>query len=181
MKAIALTAAVLILAACAETPSRAVTEPAATNMIFSSYSAADRLIQDPRGGLDHEKPVLVASLVDVNHLERSSGFGRMIAEQMAARLATTGYTVVELKLREAFLIQEGRGEFILSRDVQAISRSQGAQAVVAGTYAVGAKTVYVNVRLIRAVDSHVIAAYDYVIPIDEDVLTLLGIRYRGVG
>ena len=53
--------------------------------------------------------------------------------------------------------------------------------MVAGTYAVGAKTVYVNVRLIRAVDSHVIAAYDYVIPIDEDVLTLLGIRYRGVG
>jgi TolB-like protein len=181
MKAIALSAAVLLLAACAQTPAaRPVTEPAATNIIFSSYSAADRLVQDPRG-MDYEKPILVASLVDVNHLEHSSALGRMIAEQMAARFATTGYTVVELKLRDAFLIQEGRGEFILSRDVRAISQAQGAQAVVAGTYAVGAKKVYVNVRLIRASDSRVVAAYDYIIPIDEDVLTLLGIRYRDVG
>ncbi len=167
--------ALLAVAACAapiHAPG-AVGPTAATDMTFASYAAADRLVRNA-GGVEPDRPLLVASLVDINDLRRSSSFGRVAAEQIASRLVNAGYTVIELKLRDAFLIEEGRGEFILSRDVRDISRSRGAQAVVAGTYAVGARAVYVSVRLIRATDSRILAAHDYTLPLTEDTLALIG-------
>lgn len=93
---------------------------------------------------------------------------------------SSGYTVAELKLRNSILIEEGKGEFILSRDVREISRSRGAQAVIAGTYAVGADSVYVNVRLIRASDSKILSAYDYALRMDDNILYLVGARFRDI-
>ncbi len=180
IKATLAVAALLVLPACANSqPQPRVVEPTAANdMIFSSYAAADRLVQTSQGGLDRAKPVLVASLVNINSLERSSGLGRVIAEQISSRLVSSGYSVAELKFRNSILIEEGKGEFILSRDVQEISRSRGAQAVIAGTYAVGANSVYVNVRLIRASDSKILSSYDYALRMDDNILYLVGVRFR---
>lgn len=172
--------ALLVLPACTNAPPRVVEPTAANNMIFSSYAAADRLVQTSQGGLDRTKPVLVTSLVSINRLQRSSGLGRLIAEQISSRLVSSGYTVVELKMRSSILIAEGKGEFILSRDVQEISRSRGAQAVIAGTYAVGANSVYVNVRLIRASDSKILSSYDYALHLDDNILYLVGARFRDI-
>ncbi len=173
--------ALLVLPACSNNPPSRMVEPTAANdMIFSSYAAADRLVQTPQGGLDRTKPVLVTSLVSINRLERSSGLGRLIAEQISSRLVSSGYTVAELKMRNSILIEEGKGEFILSRDVREISRSRGAQAVIAGTYAVGADSVYVNVRLIRASDSKILSAYDYALRMDDNILYLVGARFRDI-
>ena len=172
--------ALLVLPACSNSPPRMVEPTAANDMIFSSYAAADRLVQTPQGGLDRTKPVLVTSLVSINHLERSSGLGRLIAEQISSRLVSSGYLVTELKLRSSIMIEEGKGEFILSRDVREISRSRGAQAVIAGTYAVGADSVYVNVRLIRASDGKILSAYDYALRLDDNILYLVGARFRDI-
>jgi len=170
--------ALLVLTACTGSPPGVVEPTAANNMIFSSSAAADRLVQGPQRGLSRAKPVLVASLVNINGLDRSSGLGRVIGEQISSRLVASGYTIAELKLRNSVLIKEGKGEFVLSRDVREITRSRGAQAVIAGTYAVGADSVYVNVRLIRATDGKILSSYDYTLPLDDNVLFLVGARFR---
>jgi len=144
----------------------------ARDMIFSSYTAVDRLIQNSQSKLEPSKPVLVTSLVDINDFNASSSFGRLVGEQMVSRLANAGYSVVEVTLRNNLLLKRGGGQFMLSRDVREISESRSAQAVIVGTYAVAKEDLFVNLRLIRASDGTVLSAYDYAIALDPNISSL---------
>ena len=62
---------------------------------------------------------------------------------------------------------------MLSREVQELSQVHGAQAVIVGTYAVGAKSVFVTAKIINAKDSAVMAAFDYQLPVGSDTRQLL--------
>lgn len=66
------------------------------------------------------------------------------------------------------------GEFLLSRDVTAISGEHQASAVVTGTYAVGGKEVYVNLKMIDVATGRVITATDFSVPMDGNIDELLG-------
>lgn len=139
----------------------------------ANHGAADALIRGLPAMPELQQPILVASLVDVNRLDRSSGFGRIASEQIGARLANAGLPVSEIKLRDGLLVQEGRGELMLSRDIRDLAGTRSAQAVVVGTYAVGRDSVFVNVRMVGAADGRVLSAHDYVVPITADVAALL--------
>lgn len=143
------------------------------DLVGESYRAADALLANTPWLREQQAPLLVASFVNINSLENSSALGRIVAEQIASRFAQQGFTVIELKLRNNIFIKQNAGEFALSRDVQAISRSHNAAAVIAGSYAIGRHNVYVNARLIRAPDSLILAAYDYSIPLGPDARALL--------
>lgn len=144
------------------------------DIVANSYQAAERLLRGLQQPLDKNKPVLVATLVNVADMRQSSDFGRIIAEQVASRLTQLGYRTKELKFRGSFLVREGGGEFVLSRALRDISRQHDAQAVVAGVYAVGYDDVYITLRAIRAGDSAVMASYDYQLPIGPNTRALLG-------
>ena len=141
--------------------------------LFASYAAADALLRNLGHFPDMKKPILVATLVNINDLQSSSAFGRMSSEQIGSRLANSGLPVAEIKLREAILVEEGRGELMLSRDARNIARSRGAQALVVGTYATGKDAVYVNVRLVSATDGRILSSHDYVLPMTRDVAALI--------
>lgn len=136
-------------------------------LIVASYAAVDRLLTDSakRDIAGKEKRVLVASLVDINQLNRSSTFGKMVAEQLASRLAQNGVPVVEIKLRSSLFMSEKTGEMLLSREVQEVSKSHNADAVVVGTYAEsGTSGIYVTVKLVRATDGLVLSATNFMVP-----------------
>jgi TolB-like protein len=76
--------------------------------------------------------------------------------------------MIEMKMRNNVYIKQNGGEFVLSRTVRDLSRAQNAAAVVAGTYAIGRNTVYVNARLIRAADNLILASHDYTLPLGPD-------------
>lgn len=160
-------AAVLVLglAACTSVKS----PPVESGTIHSSYRAVDHLLQSWGGSLDPEKPILVATLADNYDLERSSPLGRLVSEQMASRLVNAGYAVSEIRLRNGVLVKEHSGQFALSRDAMKIGSSSGAQAVLAGTYTVARDQVYVNLKLIRASDGRMLAAHDYILPMDKNI------------
>jgi len=146
--------------------------PSDTDVAAVSYAAADRLMNQVGELLDPSKLILVASLADIDDLERSSAFGRMIGEQLSSRLSQLGYTVVESKLRSTIAINPN-GEFVLSRDVRRISGAHAAQVVLAGTYTPGETEVYVNLRLVRLADSKVIASFDYSLPAGPNTRSLI--------
>jgi TolB-like protein len=146
--------------------------PSDANVAAVSYAAADRLMNQVGEPLDPGKPILVASLADIDDLERSSAFGRMVGEQLGSRLSQLGYTVVETKLRGTIAINPN-GEFVLSRDVRRISGTHAAQVVLAGTYTPGETEVYVNLRLVRLADSKVIASFDYSLPAGPNTRSLI--------
>ena len=143
------------------------------NLIDKNYGAADALLMKATWLKERREPLLAATFVDINNLEISSGLGRVIGEQIGSRFAQQGFTVIEIKMRNNIFVREGSGEFALSRSVKEISQSHNAAAVIAGTYAVGRQSVFVNARLIRATDNLVLASYDYVLPMGPDAKALL--------
>ena len=143
------------------------------NLVDASYGAADALLARAPWLKERREPLLAATFVDINNLETSSGLGRVIGEQVGSRFAQQGFTVIEIKMRNNIFVAEGTGELMLSRSVREISQSHNAAAVIAGTYAVARQSVYVNARLIRATDSLVLAAYDYVLPLGPDAKALV--------
>lgn len=142
-----------------------------TNLIEVNERAADALVLN--AALDVGQPLLVATLVNVDRLSESSRLGRIFSEQIAGRMAQRGLRVTEVKLRDNLVLHREQGELLLSREVREVSQAQNAQAVVVGTYAVSASVVYISLKLVNPVGNHVVAAYNYAVPVDENVRTLL--------
>jgi len=187
----------LFLTACAARPS-AQKEPnkqavgpddEELHLIKASYEAVDTVIaQIERSHLKYDlqktKPIMVASFVDIDYVQNSSTFGRMIGEEVASRFAQSGYPVIELKMRpETVVIYEelnshATGEKILSRNLQNLTFEHDAQAVVVGTYAPAKNHVYVTMKVIRAKDGIIIYSHDYRLPMDADTKSLLRSKRR---
>jgi TolB-like protein len=144
------------------------------NLVPVGYSMADTLADNVTHALGPADTLIIASFVNVNNLEQSSSFGRIIAEQIASRFAQRGQRVIELKLRQnSIFISEGKGEFMLSRDLREISRTHNASAIVVGTYADGGDRIYISARIVRPTDSIVIAATDVGIPMQPNTLSVM--------
>ncbi len=139
----------------------------------ANYKAAEYLIGKLPKKMLKDSPLLVASFVNVDNLNESSTFGRMISEQISSRFKQLGYTAIEMKLRATIFIKEGSGEFLLSRELSEISTKHNAQAVVVGTYASASDRVYLTVRIVNAADSTILASYDYNVPMTRDVFKML--------
>lgn len=149
-------------------------------LVDSSYKAADVLIAQSNKTLQPTTPLLVGTLNDVNRLETSSPFGRIIAEQVAARFVQRGFVVSDVRFRGAINVKDGRndgaesGEFFLSRDTSVLKGEQDVGAVITGTYVTSGNTeVMVNLRLIDATTSRVVAAYDYRVPLTSEIKGLI--------
>lgn len=142
--------------------------------INHNHDAAQQLVENARIRLDTRQPLIVASFVNINDLSESSSLGRSISQQFATTFTSNGYRISEMLLRKDVYIKQNSGEFLLSRELQAISHDHHAQAVIVGTYAVGETRVYITAKVVNADSSLVISAVDYSIPIDKDTKALLG-------
>lgn len=151
----------------------AVASPSANGVALAIYSAADRLLQTSQTRVNPSKPLLVTSLVDINNYENSSPFGRLVREQVMSRLVNTGYSMVEVTLRNNLLVRQRGGQFMLSRNVMEIGNKRGAQAVIVGTYTVAVTDVFVNLRLIRAHDGHILSAVDFAVSKDDNIASMV--------
>jgi TolB-like protein len=144
-----------------------------------SYDGADDLVSKSRRAFAPSTPILVGTITNVDKLERSSTFGRMITEQISARMTQRGFSVTELKMRNSVNIKEGladaseSGEYLLSRDIQSISGEHAAGGVVTGTYAVAGSEIYVNLKMINVSTGKLVAATDYAIPLTSNLRELI--------
>jgi TolB-like protein len=142
-------------------------------LIRASYAMADELMQHAVLPIPRSAPVLVATFVDGDNLESSSTLGRMLSEQVAARLTQTGYRVLEVRLRNQVLIRQTQGELMLSREAKAVSAAHDVQAVVVGTYVAAQDRIFINLRVVRPTDNQVIAAHNAAIVNDAAIGQLL--------
>ena len=123
--------------------------------------------------LPRQSPILVSSFVNLDDLTESSTFGRMLSDKLAAQFNVHGYKTIDTRLRQKILVQEGTGELMLSRDLDAIGAKHRAVAALVGTYAVGMDKVYVTVRAVRICDRVVLAADNLTIPIGANTFKML--------
>ena len=146
---------------------------AQSKLIQANHRAADSLLTQGQPSLEPFKPILTATFVSIDNLNQSSRLGRVISEHVASRFTQRGVPVIEMKMRGTIFVDSGQGELLLSREVQDISQSHKAQAVIVGTYARAERYVYVTAKLVRSVDNTILAAYDYVLPLDSNVSSML--------
>lgn len=147
----------------------------------SNYNAAAELMRRYQGpsstgnlaGGVSGAPLIVATLVNIDQLEQSSTLGRLISEQLSSRLAQMGYGVVELKVRNGVYMKRNEGEFMLTREIKEVASAHRAQAIVVGTYAESAMLIYVSLKLVDPARSMILAAYDYALPMDRQIRSLL--------
>lgn len=146
--------------------------PKQTDLGDLIYLAAQTLAERA-GTLAKDRPVVVTTIVSIDDLHQSSTFGRLASELVGDRFVQRGYLVKELAYTRALTVEPATGELVLSRDAAQISASVNAQAVVAGTYAVGGTEIYLTLRLIRADNGDILSSADVVIPLDHNTEPLL--------
>jgi hypothetical protein len=142
-------------------------------IINSNRAAANNLIRMAGSQINPSANIIAASFADIDNLMQSSSFGRVTSQQLVSQFAASGYSVVDMLLRNNVYISQDQGEFLLSREVSQISAEHNAQVVLVGTYAVGSSNVFVTAKLIRASDSVIVASHDYVLPNTRDMRSLL--------
>lgn len=139
----------------------------------AAYWAADMLEENLLYALGRTRPVLAASFVNMDRLEQSSTFGRLLADRIATRFSQHGYHVIELKLRKtALAVQPGNGELALSRDLQLIQSEHDAQAVMVGTYILAGKRLHATVKLVGTADQAVLSSCDFSMDLTPELLAL---------
>lgn len=142
--------------------------PSLLNIINSE---ADAIIADSQWKLYRYKPIFYSSFVNLNNLQETSSFGRLVAELFSTRFSKQGYKVLEIKIRiKDIVVKERIGELILSRNISDIKDSNDAQAVLSGTYSVTDEGIYINVRIISTADRSIISAESFVIPNDKKIV-----------
>ena len=185
---VTLASASLLLTACETTPKvSTLSEPTyeqAQNNAFSvaNYNAVSELMKRypaapamasnaADGGTG--APFIIATLVNIDQLEQSSTLGRLISEQVASRMSQLGYGVLELKVRNGVYMKRNEGELLLTREIKEVASTHNAQAVIVGTYAESSNMVYVNLKVVNPASNLILAAYDYALPLDKQIHSLI--------
>ncbi|QOG12482.1 FlgO family outer membrane protein [Arcobacter sp. FWKO B] len=92
--------------------------------------------------------ILVTSFVDINQLNTTNNFGRLVAENMINDLHTKGFRVKEYRGQSAISINSD-GEFHITRDIEKLSKEIQASYILVGTYAtMDNNKISVNARII---------------------------------
>jgi TolB-like protein len=125
-----------------------------------------------------EEAVLTSTFVDIDNLESSSTFGRLLQNHAGARMVQRGYTVKEVNLRNTMKIGIQDGEKILSRDLSQISPDQPVQAILLGTYSLNNRILYITAKLVNPVNHNIISAKSYRLCMDDNLLAMFGLQRR---
>lgn len=136
--------------------------PYSPTIMSGAYKIADSF-----NDIEMGSKLVVASFADVNNLEKSSAFGRMISEQIASRLCQNGYEVKEIKLRKSSIfLSKGEGDFVLSRDVKEVGNEYDVTYFIVGTYAELSDSAYISARAIRPEDNTIVSSCDVYVPVN---------------
>lgn len=149
-------------------------EAAQAQLIQTNYRAADALLAQVQNGLLTTQPLIMATVVNIDKLDKSSTLGRLISEQVSGRLTQLNYAMSEVKLRNNLYLKQDQGDLLLTREVKELAATQNAQAVIVGTYAVGQSFVFVNLKMIQPANNIVMSSVDYALPLDANIRTLMG-------
>lgn len=163
---------------CATDPTTARKDPsyeqaAANPLIPANYAAAAALLNRLQGQLAQGHPLIVATVVNIDALDRSSTLGRVISEQVSARFTLAGHRMIEMKFRNNVYMARDQGELMLTREIRDLANAHDAQAVVVGTYAQSSEMVFVNLKVVQPETNVVLAVHDYALPLDSMTRSML--------
>ena len=108
--------------------------------------------------------IAMGTFVELKKLTRTSSFGRYLAEQLMAEFQQHGYNVIEARKSNSMLVQERRGEYGLSRNLDEIRRSIAARTMVTGTYTLAGDKIMVNAKVLDNKDATLLSSATTLFP-----------------
>ncbi len=141
--------------------------------IPANYRAADALLKQITNRLSTSQPMIVATVVNIDALEKSSTLGRLVSEQVSAKFSQAGYSMVEMKFRNNVYMKQDQGEMLLTREIKSVAHSHNAQAVIVGTYGESGDMVFINLKVIQPATNIILAVHDYALPLDDNIRSML--------
>jgi TolB-like protein len=126
--------------------------------LFANLDDPDPQIGDLADGL------LISTFVDINKLYRTSSFGRYLAGQLMNEFQRYSYLVKDMRKSTSVMVEEKRGEFGLSRDVDEIAGNHKARAMLTGTYLVGESEIIVNARILDNENAALLSSATVIFP-----------------
>ena len=158
-------------AAFSGTPQRTVYSNSLDRLL---YAATDQMVSPSSNAtVALNRPIVVATSVNVDDLSESSTFGRLASQLVASRLAQLGYQVRDVTYTRVLSVTPETGEMVLSREASKLAAQYDAQAVVAGAYAIGGERIYLNLRLLDANDGRLLSTVDLSVPLNEDTQRMI--------
>ncbi len=146
-----------LLSGCAPKPGGTVSVVSPDFFGFGDYLAGQLVANRHLGQAVSGERLILTSIVDLDDLYQTSGFGRTLTESLSTSLYKKGFRVAEIRKAPGLYIKSKSGEMALTRDATLIAQKEQAQALVAGTYSLTPSTVIVNVRLIDAASQEVLS------------------------
>lgn len=172
--------AMQVLAICAAVfMSSCATAPANNDQLrlgadqFGSRFLAMTILEQLRSREVLNQPIIVTTFVNLNNLNKSSVFGRAVAEKLLTELHHAGFTVSEIRKGKDIFLREELGELILTRDARETMGKTHARAVLAGTYVATADSIIINARLIDLQTPLILSSCSYTLKMTKELEKLL--------
>ena len=148
--------------------------PGGSGMLSLNTYAGDALVKQLLVRMGSGAGILTTNFVELDDFGRTSAFGRLASQQVGSRMGQHGFRVIEARVASMFSMNR-QGEFMLTRDTaQLLTTEYDAGAVLVGMYKVVGNRMFVSARIVRIADNVLMGAYEYYLPLNEEVRALLG-------
>lgn len=153
--------------------------PQDVDLIPVSQKAAKDLLANSNRALSKDNLIVVSTFVNVDDLQQTSAFGRIVSSQIASAFFKSGYRIRSMELPTDAFVKSDNGFLQLTENARSEIKKQGASTLVAGIFAPGRVTAYVTIRMIDIDSREVISSTDFSVPMGQDTRQLLRSRATG--
>lgn len=138
-----------------------------TPMMDLNYEAADEMTGSLRSRLPKDSPLFVKSFVNMMDARDLSPFGRVVAEQVAARLVANGFAVTA---GEPYVPTPPPAPDEPNKQPATVEQKP---SVLTGTYILGQDVIFISATVTALTNDAVLAAYQWNLPINDNMRALL--------
>lgn len=139
--------------------------PSRSGFVEANYRAADTMAEVLEDELEDGDGVVITDFVNLGDPSLESTLSRLIPDQISSKLAQHGFRPVS---------QRHSG-------IEAVQAAAAGKARLVGSYTTTHDRLFINARVIRTADSAVIAGYDYELPANPTLRTLVPGAWRDGG
>jgi hypothetical protein len=149
------------------------------DLIQVSYDAVAELNSRLNRKIPKNNLIVVSTLLNVDNLNKTSAFGRIVSDQIASAFHKDGHQIVGMELPIDLFIMKEDGTLQLTPETKKELKRYQAGVLVGGVYAPGKKNTYVSLRIVDLATKTVISSADFSVPMGPDAKFLTASKEVG--
>ncbi len=142
------------------------------NLVEVSYRAVDALKDRLTRAVPKNSLIIVSTLLNVDNLNKTSAFGRIVSDQIASAFHQSGYQIIGIEMPIDLFVMKEDGALQISDEIKAMLKHYNANVLVGGVYAPGKKNTYVSLRMVNLNSKNIISSTDFSVPMGPDAKLL---------